>query len=137
MDPNYPNGGLRAPRYQRSLSFGEALKLDLFENYCNFSGRASRSEYWWFALFQAIINAILSFVINDGGTAMVISVIVGLALLLPGLGVAVRRLHDIGKSGWYLLISLIPLIGFCVLIYWYIKPSDKNDNQYGSVPNLV
>lgn len=97
MDPNYPNGGLRAPRYQRSLSFGEALKLDLFENYCNFSGRASRSEYWWFALFQAIINAILSFVINDGVTAMVISVIVGLALLLPGLGVAVRRLHRYRK----------------------------------------
>lgn len=83
--------------YQRQLTFGEAVKLALTVNYCNFNGRSSRSEYWWFCLFTFIIGAILS--LFSGSTAgTVISAVVNLALLLPSLGLCVRRMHDIDKS---------------------------------------
>ena len=67
----------------------------------------------------------------------IVSGVVGLALFLPGLGLAVRRLHDIGRSGWWLLIGIIPIIGWILLIVWYCKDSMMSDNQYGPVPNMV
>ena len=63
--------------------------------------------------------------------------VVGLAFLLPSLGIAVRRLHDIGKSGWWIFISLIPLIGAIILLVWWCKDSQMEPNEYGPVPNLV
>lgn len=122
--------------YQRQLTFGEAVKLALTTNYCNFNGRSSRSEYWWFCLFSFIIGAILS--LFSGSTAgTVISGVVNLALLLPGLGLCVRRMHDIDKSGWWVLINLIPLVGWIIFIVWAVKDSQPTPNQYGPVPNLV
>lgn len=125
--------------YQRQVSFGEAVNLALTSNYCRFSGRSSRSEYWWFNLF----GFILSFVIGLIGMAVneqveqVLLVLVGLGLLLPSLGLSVRRLHDVGKSGWWLFISLIPIIGSVILLVFYCQDSQPYDNEWGPVPNMV
>lgn len=127
--------------YQRQVSFKEAVVRALTQNYCNFSGRASRSEYWWFYLFSCIVSWVVSIVVSlfssDLSTMYIASMIVGLAFLLPSLGIAVRRLHDIGKSGWWMFISLIPLIGAIILIVWWCKDSQMEPNEYGPVPNLV
>jgi uncharacterized membrane protein YhaH (DUF805 family) len=96
--------------------------------YVDFDGRASRSEFWWFFLFQLIVIMVLSMVLSFIGT------IASLALLLPGLGAAVRRLHDIGKSGWWIFIGLIPLIGWLIAIYWAAKPSQPEANNWGAPP---
>ncbi len=129
--------------FQRQVSFSEAVNRALTVNYCNFSGRASRSEYWWYALFSGIVNiamfiivALVTYLI--GQTAgQVINCLVGLALFLPGLGLSVRRLHDIGKSGWWLLLAFIPLVGAIILIVWFCQDSQMADNEYGPVPNMV
>ncbi|MDE5645431.1 MAG: DUF805 domain-containing protein [Muribaculaceae bacterium] len=127
--------------YQKQLSFGEAVNKALAQNYCNFSGRASRSEYWWYVLFTMILGVVIGFVLGifgAGSTAVsVIQGLVSLALLLPGLGLCVRRLHDISKSGWWIFISLVPLLGAILLIIWFCKPSDAGMNQYGPEPNMV
>ncbi|MDE6382352.1 MAG: DUF805 domain-containing protein [Muribaculaceae bacterium] len=127
--------------YQKQLSFGEAVNKAVAQNYCNFSGRASRSEYWWYALFTMILGVVIGFVLGifgAGSTAVsVIQGLVSLALLLPGLGLCVRRLHDISKSGWWIFISLVPLLGAILLIIWFCKPSDAGMNQYGPEPNMV
>jgi uncharacterized membrane protein YhaH (DUF805 family) len=96
--------------------------------YVDFEGRASRSEFWWFFLFQIIVIVVLSMLLSVLGS------LASLALLLPGIGVAVRRLHDIGKSGWWILISLIPLIGWLIAIYWAIQPSQTETNKWGAPP---
>lgn len=138
QNPYGPYGSMPpAGSYQRQLSFGEAIKRGLFENYCNFSGRSSRSEYWWFCLFTTIIGTLMYIFFGDGTAGRILTGIIELALILPSLGVAVRRLHDVDKSGWWLFISLIPLIGAIILIYWYIKPSQEGPNRYGDIPNLV
>lgn len=103
-----------------------------FHKYCCFTGRASRSEYWWWFLFVVIVGAILGMF---GKTGEVLNGIAGLALFLPGLGLAVRRLHDISKSGWWVLLALIPVVGAIILIIWYVQDSDQYTNQYGPVPN--
>jgi uncharacterized membrane protein YhaH (DUF805 family) len=96
--------------------------------YVEFDGRASRSEFWWFFLFQLIVIMVLSVLLSFLGT------IASLALLLPGLAAAVRRLHDIGKSGWWILIGLIPLIGWIIAIYWATKESQPESNNWGAPP---
>lgn len=121
---------------QRQVSFVEAVKM-AFNKYCCFTGRASRSEYWWWALFSLLVGVVVSAIFGSGTLGTIISAIVNLALLLPGLGVAVRRLHDINKSGWFLLLALIPLVGAIILIIWFIRNSDPSGNQYGPVPNVV
>lgn len=124
--------------YQRQLTFQEAVERAIKVNYCNFDGRASRSEYWWFCLFTFVIGAVLGLVFSFSETlSTVVNGIVSLALLLPGLGLCVRRLHDIGKSGWFVLLALIPIAGAIVLIIWYCQDSQMQPNQYGPVPNIV
>lgn len=128
---------------QREVQFGEAVERALKVNYCNFDGRASRSKYWWFCLFSVCVSVVLSIVCAILGVmghfgsilGSIISGVVSLALLLPGLGLCVRRLHDIDKSGWWLLIACIPLVNL-LLIYWYVQPSGPA-NQYGPVPNTT
>ena len=111
-----------------------------FSKYVDFSGRARRSEYWYFALFTFLVNIVTTVLDNilgtdyDGTTSGgLISTVVSLALLLPSLAVGVRRLHDTGRSGWWILIGLIPIIGWILLIVWYCTDS-KPDNQYGPNP---
>lgn len=126
--------------YQRQVSFTEAIKMALQQNYCNFSGRSSRSEYWWYMLFYFIVSFIVSFIGNATGSQVLnywLSFFVGLALFLPSLGLCVRRLHDINKSGWWVLLNLIPLVGWIIMLVWLCKDSDPTDNQYGPVPNVV
>lgn len=125
--------------YQRQVTFSEAVSRALVQKYCCFTGRASRSEYWWYALFMLILNFIINIVTlsmsQDG--KLIVSCILFLVFLLPGLGLCVRRLHDIGKSGWYYLIGLIPIVGWILLIVWFCKDSEMADNQYGPVPNMT
>ena len=97
-----------------------------FYKYIEFNGRASRSEFWWFYLF-AIICWIIGFVLGP-----IIEVIIILGLLIPYIAVQARRLHDIGKSGWLQLISLIPLIGAIILIVWSATEGTKKKNKYGA-----
>ena len=122
--------------YQRQVSFTQAIKMAL-DKYCCFTGRASRSEYWWWVLFTFVISVIVGAVFGDGTAGKIVSSLVGLAFLLPGLGLSVRRLHDTGKSGWWILIGLIPLVGAIILLIFFIKDSDPATNAYGPVPNLA
>lgn len=123
--------------YQEQVSFGDAVKRALTVNYCNFDGRSSRSEYWWYALAIFILSFVINLIFGQSNAGMIVSGIVSLALLLPGLGLAVRRLHDIGKSGWWIFINLIPLVGWIIFIVWMAKESDMVPNQYGPVPNMA
>lgn len=116
------------------MDFQTAVKT-CFQKYATFSGRAKRPEFWWFILFYFVVGCILNII--DGilfgfsSDIRVLSSIFGLAIFLPNLAVAVRRLHDIGRSGWWILIGLIPFVGWIVLIYWYCQPSEQGTNQYG------
>lgn len=110
------------------------------ENYLNFSGRARRSEYWYFVLFNMIF-AILAMVLDNALGLNIdpapygwLYLLYGLAVFLPGIAVAVRRLHDVNKSGWYLLIAFIPLIGGIWLIVLFCTEGTTGRNSYGEDP---
>jgi uncharacterized membrane protein YhaH (DUF805 family) len=111
------------------------VKRVFLEKYCDFNGRANRAEFWWAFLAYFIVNLILGLI--PGTVGLIIKIIWWLATLLPVLGVSVRRLHDINKSGWYLLIGLIPLVGEIILIIWWAKEGDTAENQYGPVPEAI
>lgn len=120
------------------MEFGEAIRTVLGK-YATFSGRAIRSEFWWWTLAVFIANMILgvidAFLFGSGpGSVGVLGAIFSLAVLLPGLAVSVRRLHDLDKSGWWLLIILVPLLGFLLLLYWFVQRGTVGENQYGSDP---
>ena len=100
-----------------------------FQQYADFKGRARRKEYWMFVLF----NFIISFVMSLLGL-VVLSWIYTVAVFIPSLAVCVRRLHDIGKSGWWLLISFIPLIGLIWLIVLFVQDSQAGSNEWGANP---
>ena len=104
------------------MNFGQAISVCL-SKYATFSGRASRPEFWWFFLFQILIS------IAEGMLGDVIAGLVSLGLLLPALADGTRRLHDIGKSGWWQLIMLT-VIGLLVLIYWWVQPSEGGANDH-------
>lgn len=115
--------------------FGYWLKC-ISQNYASFSGRARRSEYWGFALFNTLglfALSILSVLIGDSPTGILYSLWV-LVFLIPNIAVLVRRLHDVGKSGWYTLMIFIPLIGSILLLIWTCTDSELEENQYGPNP---
>ena len=103
------------------------------DNYANFNGRASRQEYWMFFLFNIIFAFVAGIVDVYIGLGF-LELIYVLAVFIPGLAVGVRRLHDVGKSGWFLLISLIPLVGVIWLIVLLASKSNPGENQYGAEP---
>jgi len=108
--------------------------LDVIKKYAVFNGRARRKEYWMFFLFNLIIGIIITAIeITIGITNGLAGGIYGLALLLPGIGVTIRRLHDTEHSGWWILIMFVPLVGL-YLLYLLIKDSDPEENQYGLNP---
>jgi uncharacterized membrane protein YhaH (DUF805 family) len=127
------------------VGFSEAIQSG-FNNYANFSGRASRPAYWWWFLFSWIVSLIAQVLdtmtrIGDVGSESyfnmwvgIISGIVGLALLLPSLGVMVRRLHDTDRSGWWWLIGIIPIVGWIVLIFFLASPGTPGENRFGPPP---
>ncbi|WP_419907508.1 DUF805 domain-containing protein [Hoeflea sp.] len=124
------------------MTFTESVRTVL-SKYFDFSGRATRPEFWWWILFVFILSLVLQLVDGaviapvlgfaafspDAGNPL--SLISSLALLIPGLAVSVRRLHDISRSGWWILIVLVPIIGLLVLIYWHVQPSAEGSNAYG------
>ena len=119
------------------MIFGDAITNFLTNNYVGFSGRASRSEYWFWVLFTMIVSFVTG--IRDGfifgsefGTGT-ISNIAAVIYFLPGLAVWVRRLHDVGKSGWWILSSIL-ILPVLLLLYWLIIEGDSNPNEYGEVP---
>lgn len=112
------------------MDFATAVKTVMMEKYANFSGRAMRSEYWWFILFYFIAYLVLAVVDYLLGVQL-LTAILSLGLLIPSIGVGVRRLHDLDKSGWWLLLCLVPIIGALVLIYWFCQPGTPGANRFG------
>ncbi|MGR5114365.1 DUF805 domain-containing protein [Photobacterium damselae subsp. damselae] len=114
--------------------------LKVLRNYFGFKGRARRKEYWYFFLFNTIIAIVLSIAdlvfkteVTAQGTGM-ISSIYSLLILIPSIAVGVRRLHDLDKSGWWMLIGIIPLIGAIVLIYFFVQDGQASSNRFGPDP---
>ena len=110
------------------------------ENYANFDGRARRKEYWMFLLFNIIfaiaamiLDNVLGIAIEGVGYGPLYG-IYALALFIPGLALSVRRLHDVGKSGWFMFIALVPIIGGIWLLILACTDGDSGDNEYGSNP---
>ena len=111
-------------------------KCCVTEKYADFSGRARRAEYWSYALCVGVISTILSTLAQSTGSTIfsVLSGLFGLATLVPGLAVAWRRLHDIGKKGTWWFIGLIPIVGWIILIVWFCKEGEPGDNEFGPDP---
>ena len=131
-----------AGRPAHMMSFTDAVQNVLMNNYANWDGRASRSEYWWFFLFSVILQfialaidiTVLGYDFTDPAAIQMVGMIVGLALFLPALCVIVRRLHDLGKSGLWFLIIFIPLLGIIVFLVFMATEGEQLPNQYGDVP---
>ena len=136
----YPATGLWA-YFRRALT----------SNYANFSGRARRKEYWGYFLFWIIAFAAICFMalavdaaagnLDTGEQAPILTIAAAglfvLATLLPGLGLTIRRIHDIGLSGWFYLLVFIPTIGSLIVLVFCLIPSQKNDNRWGPVPEGI
>ena len=118
------------------MDFGQAIATG-FKKYVTFSGRASRSEYWYWVLFSiigSIVTATLDYAIfSENDFANPLNSIFGLICFLPALAVGIRRLHDIGRTGWWTLIAFT-IIGLIVLIVWACQKSDTGANAYGPEP---
>ncbi len=137
------------------MGFGEAIKT-CFGKYASFTGRARRSEFWWFFLFWWLGTVIFNLIDNAAGLVLnfgsdtietsggvitftssglgILSTIWGLALVLPFISVAVRRLHDTNRSGWWWWIQLIPCVGFIVILVFMLLDSTPGDNRFGPNP---
>ena len=114
------------------MGFTDAVK-SVYTNYVNFAGRAARPEYWYFFLFNIIVQVVLQIAgaVALGQVAAILLGIFALGSLLPGIAVAVRRMHDLDKSGWMLLIGLIPVVGAILLIVWFCKVGTPGPNKFG------
>jgi uncharacterized membrane protein YhaH (DUF805 family) len=118
------------------MSFFEAISSG-FSNYVNFSGRAQRSAYWWWTLFSIllyIVTSIIDVLIAGSGGFSPLTLIAQLALFLPSLALAVRRLHDKDKSGWFFLLIFIPLVGAIILLIWFVQRGTVGPNRFGPDP---
>jgi len=112
--------------------------LKMLANFSDFKGRSSRADYWWAVVGNLIISIVLGLIGGLlGSFGSVLVTLISLVLAVPGIALTVRRLHDIGKSGWFVFISLVPLVGVILLIVWLAKVGDEDDNQYGSNPKYV
>ena len=118
------------------MNMTEAVK-SVLNKYATFTGRSARSEYWWWVLFTIIVSVVLGFVEfllfgSRMGQVGILGAIYSLATLIPSIAVGVRRLHDLAKSGWWLLIIFIPLIGVLVLLYWFVQRGTVGPNEFGN-----
>ncbi|WP_278492970.1 DUF805 domain-containing protein [Acinetobacter gyllenbergii] len=102
--------------------------ITCFKKFADFKGRARRSEFWYFELFCVLMSLAFSFISEDAAT------IVMLITLIPNIAVSVRRLHDIGRSGWWMLIALVPIVGILLLLFWAAQEGNSASNQYGESP---
>jgi uncharacterized membrane protein YhaH (DUF805 family) len=114
--------------------------LEVLKKYAVFDGRARRKEYWFFQLFNILISMALGFIdvwtgFFDPETGLgVFSGIYAVGVMIPGMAVSVRRLHDTGRNGWWILINLVPLLGTLVFLYFMVLDSNPEKNEYGSSP---
>jgi uncharacterized membrane protein YhaH (DUF805 family) len=109
--------------------------LDVLKNkYATFTGRARRKEYWMFFLFNILIAIGLGIIEAIVGLPGILGGLYGLAVLIPGIAVTVRRLHDTGRSGWWILIAFLPLVGFIILLVFMVLDSHPGDNAFGPNP---
>ena len=114
--------------------------LEVLKKYATFDGRSRRKEYWFFILFNVLISMALAFIDRlmgnvDPETGLgLFSGIYALGVMIPGMAVSVRRLHDTGRSGWWLLINLVPVIGAIVFLYFMVLDSTPERNEYGPSP---
>ncbi|WP_176048929.1 DUF805 domain-containing protein [Burkholderia sp. BCC1644] len=122
------------------MGFSEAVRTVL-NKYATFEGRARRAEYWYFTLVSVILSIVVQIIGaggRDGGliTLLLLGIIclVSLALIIPGIAVSVRRLHDTGRSGWFLLIALIPIVGGILLLVWMCSRGTDGPNRFGADP---
>ena len=126
------------------MTFSQSIK-SVFSKYADFSGRATRSEYWYFYLFNFLMVmvyyiALFAMLVSGSrdssavGYLSVMIIIYALVMTIPSLAVTVRRLHDTGHSGWWIFLNLIPVIGSIVLFIWLITDSDPDTNEYGDNP---
>ena len=117
------------------MNFTQAIE-SVFNQYTGFSGRARRSEYWYFFLLTWIVGIAIHLVVRllhmSDTTQKVLTTVWELAVLLPSLAVSVRRLHDIGKSGWNILFGLIPIAGQIILLVFFLRDSQPGTNEYGT-----
>lgn len=122
------------------MNFTQAIQ-SVFQNFTNFSGRARRSEYWYFVLFQSLLGAAVAALTGIFGEESTLGRLIdglyglyGLVCLIPGLALHWRRLHDIGKSGANFLFVLIPIVGWIMLLVWDCTAGDRGPNRYGPDP---
>jgi uncharacterized membrane protein YhaH (DUF805 family) len=117
--------------------------LEALKKYAQFSGRSRRKEYWLFVLFNMIISFVLTFIDAFTGTLNpelglgLLSGIYSLAVLIPSIAVGFRRLHDTGRSAWWFLLFLLPLIGLIVILIFLLQDSKEEENKYGVSPKLA
>ena len=136
--------------FQYRVSYGAAVRR-AFSNYATFSGRASRSEYWWFYLFFIVVYTSLylsglilmysfkydsSAMVIIGGIMAILAGVFSLACALPSLALMFRRLHDTGRSGWNWCWSFLPVVGIIILLVFLTQPSQMHENAYGPIPNI-
>jgi uncharacterized membrane protein YhaH (DUF805 family) len=124
-----PSGGASQPVKNPLIDYWKKVVL---ENYANFRGRARRAEFWWFTLANVLVVIALIVLTAIAKIFFVLYIIYGLALILPSLGVAVRRLHDTDKSAWFLLLYLIPFAGGIIMIVLFALDSTRGTNRYGT-----
>ena len=110
--------------------------LEVLKNYAVFGGRARRKEYWMFLLFNIIISITLGVIEGIVGSYGIIAMLYSLAIMIPAVSVTVRRLHDIGRKGWWILITLVPILGAIVLLVFLVQDSNPGENQYGANPKI-
>jgi uncharacterized membrane protein YhaH (DUF805 family) len=114
------------------MGFGQAISSG-FSNYVNFSDRSARSAYWFWILFVLIAD-IVAIAIDAAIGKQIVSSLFGLAVLLPGLAVTVRRLHDLDRTGWWIFLGLIPLVGAIILLIWFCSKGTDGPNRFGPDP---
>jgi uncharacterized membrane protein YhaH (DUF805 family) len=118
------------------MNFGQAITAG-FQNYVNFSGRAIRSEFWYWFLFVVLVviaSSVIDAVLFSELELSPISTLAGLALILPGIAISIRRLHDLDRSGWWYLLVFVPLVGGIILLIWNCMRGTVGPNRFGPDP---
>lgn len=131
--PGAPAFAATGRDYHEQVGMGEAFRR-FFRNYADFSGRSNRGEYWWATLANVLISialSILDLVIFGQGNVAILSTVYSLAVLIPGIAIGVRRLHDTDRSGWWLLLAFIPIVGAIILIVWFATRGENAPNRFG------
>ncbi|MEI8000868.1 MAG: DUF805 domain-containing protein [Actinomycetes bacterium] len=112
-----------------------AWKRVVLENYANFQGRANMPEFWWFVLANFIVYVVLGLILASVSSIFFyLFILYAIGIIIPNLAVAIRRLHDTGKSGWFILLGIIPCVGSIILLVFYATAGQPTDNQWGPPP---